>query len=398
MIKRFGDYLVEQEKTIFFTFGRMNPPTSGHEKLLDKLAAAAGRNPYRVYLSQSVDKKKNPLDYTSKIKHARKMFPKHARYIMVNKNVKTFIHALVALYEEGYSNVVMVVGSDRVNEFDILSNKYNNQKGRHGFYNFNSIKVISAGERDPDAEGVEGMSASKMRDAASNNDFTAFSQGLPRSVNNSAARKIFNDVRNGMGLKEQSDFIRHVQLEKVSDTREAFVEGKLFELGDEVMIKETSEVGTLTVMGANYVIVEMHDGKRYRKWIDDVVLVDGLEESVEPHPEVVKAYKKTLDAEDKAGDYNHRANKARVTRAANHLGKKIKQHHPDLDMKGKIALRTHLQNMKEGCQPEWGTPESTAKAKAMTPGEKSNDINSTNRIKNVNRAKQAISRLKNGKK
>jgi hypothetical protein len=221
MINRFTDYLVEEEKIVYFTFGRMNPPTIGHEKLLNKLASTSRGMPYRVYLSQSQDAKKNPLNYKTKVKYARKMFPKHARQIMMENKVKTVFDALVKLYDEGFRNVVMVVGSDRVNEFDILLNKYNGSKGRHGFYNFQKINVISAGERDPDAEGATGMSASKMRAAAAEDDFPMFAQGLPKSIKNVDAKSIYNDVRKGMGLKEQKQFKNHVQLESVSEVREA---------------------------------------------------------------------------------------------------------------------------------------------------------------------------------
>ena len=175
MISSFKNFLIEEEKTVYFTFGRMNPPTIGHEKLLNALSSKAAKNPYRVFVSQSQDKKKNPLSYKDKVKVIRKMFPKHARSIMMNTKVKTAIDAAVQLFNEGYVNLVMVVGSDRVRDFDILLNRYNGEKARHGFYKFNKITVVSAGERDPDAEGVEGMSASKMRDAALSGDFTQFS-------------------------------------------------------------------------------------------------------------------------------------------------------------------------------------------------------------------------------
>ena len=200
MINSFTQYLVEEEKVVYFTFGRMNPPTIGHGKLLDKLASMSGRNPYKVYVSQSIDAKKNPLSYTDKVKHVRKMFPKHARQIMINRNVKTAIDAAVELYDQGFRKIVMIVGADRIREFDVLLNKYNGKEARHGFYNFKDIKVVSAGERDPDAEGIEGMSASKMRGFASENDFTSFSQGLPNTMSNRDAKKLFNDVRKGMGL------------------------------------------------------------------------------------------------------------------------------------------------------------------------------------------------------
>lgn len=284
----FKNYLVEEEKTIFFTFGRMNPPTIGHEKLLKKLATKAGKNPYRVYLSQSQDAKKNPLSYVDKVKIARKMFPKYARQILADKKIKTVFDVMVKLNNEGYKRVVMVVGSDRVNEFDVLMNKYNGVKGRHGLYKFESIKIISAGERDPDADGAEGMSASKMRAAAKDDDFTAFSQGLPKSLGNSEAKKVYNAVRKGMGLKEQTEYTKHVQLEKVSETREAFVEG-MYQPGDKVVIKESEEIATVIHRGANYLIVES-DGKEYRKWLDAVEM---LEKTTSPQDPDIKDRKGT---------------------------------------------------------------------------------------------------------
>ena len=278
MINSFSQYLVEEERVVYFTFGRMNPPTTGHGKLLDVLSKKAGRNPYRIYLSQTADKKKNPLSYSDKVKHVRKMFPKHARSVMINKKVRTAIEAAVTLYDEGFRKAVFIVGSDRVRNFDILLNKYNGKKAVHGFYNFKSIEVISAGERDPDADDVSGMSASKQRDNATKNDFTSFAQGLPRSMSNNDSRRLFNDVRKGMGLKEQSDFKRHVQLDSVSETREKFVSGNLFELGESVIIKKTDEVGTITVLGSNYVIVETADRKT-RQWLD---AVEKIEEEYSP--------------------------------------------------------------------------------------------------------------------
>jgi len=306
MINKFSQFLVEEEKVVYFTFGRMNPPTIGHGKLLDVLAAKAGRNPHKVFLSQSQDSKKNPLSYSDKIKSVRKMFPKHARNIMVSKNVKTAMDILPTLYDQGFRKVAMVVGSDRVIEFQTLLNKYNGKEARHGFYNFMDIKVISAGERDPDAEGVEGMSASKQRQNAAENDFTTFSQGLPAAMNTKDARSMFNAVRKGMGLKEEKNFKNHVALESVSAQREAFIAGTLFGLGDSVVIKETQEVCNVVVLGSNYVIVERADGMRFRKWVDAIEKIDVSEAKTD------RWYKE---------------------------------------------------------QPEWGTPESTKKAKEMTPAQ-----------------------------
>ena len=271
MINSFKSFLIEEERTVYFTFGRMNPPTIGHEKLMTKLSEKSGKNPYRVYLSHSQDAKKNPLSFNEKVKYSRKMFPKHARQIMSDMKVKTVFDAATKLYNEGFKKVAMVVGSDRINEFNALINKYNGKKGRHGFYNFENINVISAGERDPDADGAKGMSASKMRQAVMEKDFTSFSQGLPRSVSNSEAKKLYNSVRSGMGLKEQKEFKNHVSLAKVSDRREEYVEGKILNAGDKVIIKENNKNGVVISRGSNYVIVES-EGKQRRYWLDAVEL------------------------------------------------------------------------------------------------------------------------------
>ena len=179
-MKKFNQLLTEAKETIVFTFGRFNPPTTGHEKLIKKVASVAGSNPFRIYPSHTNNPKKDPLPHALKVAYMRKMFKKYGNSIIADKTAKTGIDIAVKLYDEGFKNLVMVVGSDRVQEFQKLLNQYNGVKGkRHGFYEFDSIKVVSAGERDPDAEGVEGMSASKMRAAAADGDKDAFLTGLP---------------------------------------------------------------------------------------------------------------------------------------------------------------------------------------------------------------------------
>ena len=273
MIKNFSQYLTEEEKEVYFTFGRMNPPTIGHGKVMDTLATKSGKADYKVYVSQSQNPKKDPLTYNQKVKHIRKMFPKHARNVMMDKKIKNVFDVAASLYSSGYRNITMVVGEDRIIEFKTLLNKYNNVKARHGFYNFKRINIVSAGARDPDAEGVEGMSASKQRANASANDFVSFSQGVPRTMSNKDARSLFNDVRKGMGLSEERSFKNHIELSPVSETREQYVQGNLYQVGDSVVIKESEELGVVSFLGSNYVIVECGE-KKYRKWLDAVELVE----------------------------------------------------------------------------------------------------------------------------
>ena len=291
MINSFKHYLIEEEKTAFFTFGRMNPPTTGHEKLMNELSKKSGKNPYRVYLSQSTDKKKNPLDFKYKVKTVRKFFPKHARSVMLDKKVKNVFDAVTEMYNDGFKNITMVVGSDRINEFNTLLKKYNGVKGRHGLYNFNKINVISAGDRDPDADDISGMSASKMRSLANEGNFTQFSQGLPRNVSNADAKKVYNEVRKGMGLKEQIDYFNKLHFEPVSEKREAYVKGNLFNIGDHVTVMGSDELASVTSLGTNYVIVES-GGKLYRKWLSDIELLEKKKEApkkVKQDPDVKKA-------------------------------------------------------------------------------------------------------------
>tara|TARA_X000000950_G_C13906310_1_gene656997 strand:- start:2142 stop:3521 length:1380 start_codon:yes stop_codon:yes gene_type:complete len=270
-IKSFSDFLTESTKDVTFTFGRYNPPTIGHEVLFDAVKKQARSGAYRIYTSKSQDKKKNPLEFKEKIKYVRKLFPKHARAVMGDKNIRTVFDIVNVLYEQGFTKVTMVVGSDRVVEFNALLDKYNGVKGRHGFYNFEQINVVSAGNRDPDLDGAAGMSASKLRELAQQNDLANFAKGLPSGFKDASG--LFNAVRKGMGLTESRSFRQHIELPPVSQTREEYIEGSLFKVGDLVRIKENNEKGRIIVCGSNYLMVES-EGIRKRCWLDSVELVE----------------------------------------------------------------------------------------------------------------------------
>lgn len=178
-----------------FTFGRFNPPTIGHEKLILAVAKQAGRDDYFIFPSHSQDKKKNPLSSDNKVKYMRMMFPNHSNNIILDTSIKTPIHVLQHL-QGTYENVTMVVGSDRVPSFTGMLTKYNGIE-----YTFRNIDVVSAGERDPDADGAAGMSASKMRDAAKNLKTRDFMTGIPDTVSVQQKINLMNEVRKGMGIK-----------------------------------------------------------------------------------------------------------------------------------------------------------------------------------------------------
>ena len=217
-----------------------------------------------VYASHSNDPKKNPLPHAKKIAYMRAMFPKYKRNILSDKDRNVFEIA-TSLYNKGYRSVVMVVGSDRVNEFTSLLNKYNDVKGRHGYYNFNNIEVVSAGERDPDAEGVEGMSASKMRAAAVEGDYDTFKLGLPGSFKHGL--KLFKDIRSNMGVREERDMGEMTEYEEL---RDAYLVGKIWNIGD--LVEANGVEGNVVNRGTNYLSFCDRDGKVHKAWLHDIAV------------------------------------------------------------------------------------------------------------------------------
>ena len=267
-MKRFKELMEKAGDTAVFTFGRFNPPTTGHEKLIEAVANQQSKNAgskMYIYASQSNDPQKNPLPYSKKIAYMRKMFKKYARSIVAGKP-RTAIEVAVELHDKGHRAIVMVVGSDRVQEFEKILNEYNGVTGkRHGYYGFDNIEVISAGERDPDAEGVEGMSASKMRVAAADGDFKSFEMGLPSSF--SQRKELYRDVRKGMGMREERDMGDMTDKEHL---RDLYLTGKIWNAGD--IIEARGIKGEIIRKGANYVSFADDDGKVHKCWIHEIQL------------------------------------------------------------------------------------------------------------------------------
>lgn len=208
-MKSFLELYEEKEKTqkpVVMAFGRMNPPTTGHLKLIDKVKHEADKQgaKHTVIVSHSQDSKKNPLSGEQKVKHLKKYSP-GTHFESSSKDEPTILHHASRLYAKGHDKLTVVAGSDRVKEMHDLLHKYNGVKGRHGHFNFKKINVVSAGHRDPDAEGAEGMSGTKMREHAKNKDFSSFRQGVPHHVSDEHAKELMHDVRKGMGLNESVD-------------------------------------------------------------------------------------------------------------------------------------------------------------------------------------------------
>ena len=198
-MKSFKDIVEIKSQTAVFAFGRFNPPTAGHLKLAMKVKQVAGSDDGFIYTSHSQDSKKNPLDYRTKTKFMKLLF-RPAKVTVSTSNSRTVFDVVVDLYDRGYRSIKMVAGSDRIKEFEGLLTKYNGVKGRHGFYNFKNIQVVSAGERDPDAEGIAGMSASKMRAMAFDGDEKGFISALPKTFRQ--GKQLYRAVRKGMALTE----------------------------------------------------------------------------------------------------------------------------------------------------------------------------------------------------
>ncbi|ADO97892.1 cytitidyltransferase [Synechococcus phage S-SSM5] len=270
-----GEGKVDQG-AISITFGRFNPPTVGHEKLLSKVAkeAKSSGGEYRIYPSRSEDPKKNPLDAGTKIKFMRLAYPDHANAIIDNDDMRTIFDVLSALDEDGYSSVNIVVGGDRVSEFNSLAQKYNGD-----LYTFDEIKVTSAGGRDPDAEGVEGMSASKMRKAAVEDDFDSFDKGIPKALSKKDREALYLTLRQSMQVQESLDdfaeasyFVYEIapKLDPIG-LREAYFDGGMFEVGTFVENVNTGVVGKVVSRGANYVIYVDESDNIFRSWLKDLV-------------------------------------------------------------------------------------------------------------------------------
>ena len=186
-------------KKAVLAFGRLNPPTIGHSKLVDQIKKHEGD--HYLFLSQTQKPKTDPLDFATKLKFAKQFFP---GINIGHQSVRTPVQALEKLQSLGYTDLIFVAGSDRADGFQKLFDTYNGQPDKTGKipFKFNTLKVVSAGERDPDADGAEGMSASKMRQAAVQGNLKAFAQGVP---NTKLAQAMYDAVRNGMGIKDRAD-------------------------------------------------------------------------------------------------------------------------------------------------------------------------------------------------
>ena len=332
-IEGFSKFLEAKQKTVVFSFGRFNPPTTGHQKLLQKIIQTAkqmGGQP-KLYVSYSQDLKKNPLTAKQKIAYIKKMFPKEAGLLELkdNTSIKNAIDVATELNGK-YDKLVMVVGSDRVRDFKALLNKYNGVESRHGLYKYQDIQIVSAGERDPDAEGVAGMSASKMRAAAASGDYESFSLGLPSTFKQ--GEKLFKDIRLGMNVKEQlKPFKPIVEMSNMELVREQYFQNLIYNIGDWVKDTKTEIIGEVVKRGTNYLTIVQEDFTLHKVWLEDT---ESMEEQHKKLPKAIN-FLKNRNLWEKV----HRENRISA-------GEKEDSH-----------------------KKEWGTKELTNRCKRITPGE-----------------------------
>ena len=259
----------EDKGTLTIAFGRFNPPTTGHEKLLDTVANVADNGEYRIYPSRSNDPKKNPLDPDTKISMMRRMYPKHGERIVNDAGSKTIFDVLKQAHADGYSGVNIVVGSDRQAEFQKLATKYNGD-----LYDFKNLNIVSAGERDPDAEDVTGMSASKLRKAAAEGDFETFRKGTPKSLDDKEARKFFMTLRKSMKVEEGFSIWEIAPKEDMASLRESYVNNEIYCEGEVVENLNTGLIGKIIRRGTNYLICVTEDNLMFKSWIKDLNKID----------------------------------------------------------------------------------------------------------------------------
>ena len=267
--------------TLTVAFGRFNPPHAGHLQLMDTAAAAAAEeeSDYLIVPSRSNDPKKNPLDADTKVAFMRGMFPLHSSRIQNDVNTRTIFDVLKKAHNDGYANVRIVGGADRVKEFDKLANNYNGT-----LYQFDNVEVLSAGDRDPDADGVEGMSASRLRLAASENDFRTFKSAMPEGMRPKDARELFNTVRASMGINEEWGIWEMAPKFDQQTLRENYVSKAIFKIGEVVENLNTGLIGKIVRRGANHLICVTEDNIMFKSWIRDVneSVVNGTEKGGVP--------------------------------------------------------------------------------------------------------------------
>jgi hypothetical protein len=300
-MKAYSQFLKElPSKKIVFAFGRFQPPTTGHELLVravERLASTHNAS-HVIYASRTQDKTKNPLPVDRKVYYLKRMFPT-AKFMAAGPSTRTFIEVAKELNKK-YKDIIMVAGSDRVVEYTKLLNQYNGKE-----FNFNTIQVVSAGERDPDSDDATGMSGTKMREAAKKGDFDTFKKGLPTTLTTMDGRRLMNEIRQAMGL----DVVKE-QVTVTDWLRESYHRGEIFKVGQ--IVESNGERYEILDRGSNYLTVVDTSGNTHRKWLHNVTVVEDYQETEDTsdfsyknykpqnikHPQVIAAFSRLTSRDD----------------------------------------------------------------------------------------------------
>lgn len=271
MKRSFRQFIQSRGKEAVFTFGKFNPPGAVHEKILRKMASISEANNYFIFLSKKVDEATDPLEYGSKVRQLRKVYPSHGRSVINDTSIGSVLESAAHIHQKGYSNITMVTSSERVVEYQTILDKNNGKMGRHGYYVFENISVIPC-DNFLTEKNIKEASAS-MLEHIENSDLGEFSRCLPKDCPMDVVSELFHELRFAMGFEEKSSGL-HISLEPVSEERERYVAGDLYCLGDIVESVKTEDKYKIAWLGSNYLVVENDLGDKKRMWLTDVRLIE----------------------------------------------------------------------------------------------------------------------------
>ena len=351
-------------KSFAFTFGRFNPPTIGHEKLIRKVASQG--MDFKIFLSRSQDTVKNPLSPSDKLKYMTKIFKSYASNIMVMPS-NMVLELATKIYNMGYRAITMVVGSDRVREFENILKKYNDEKNRHGYYNFDKINVVSAGERDPDEEGVTGMSASKLRDYVKRGDFKNFKRGVPGNLSDNEIKQLFFDIRKGMGLttfvgdtEDESAWdayggtdmkpIASLETFEAQQVRDLYIREMIFNIGEQAHNCKSDIKGKVIRRGTNYIVLEDTNNNLHKSWIWDCVPISANKEVI------VREYNLDIDYGFKAVSIKEDTKLPQDRDVKKEPGTQPKKYYKDLSKSDKEKRAAHFRSQDTSKGPYTPAP------------------------------------------
>jgi hypothetical protein len=272
---------------------RFNPPTKEHKQLFTAAERVSLGGMIRIYPSRSEDSKQNPLNPDKKINYMMKMFPEISEIIVNNPDIKTIFDVLLAANEEGYSNINIVVGSDRLSEIQSLANKHNGQ-----MYQFDDINVIPTGTFDAEKNST-GISSGMLRKTAADNNYRDFKRGMPKTIKDSDVKRLFNDLRKAMGFSQSTN--ENYNLWEIApdldykNLRENYIKNKIFNINDIIENLNTGLCGKVIRRGTNYLICVTENNLMFKSWIKDVVEKRVLEN---PSKDLKKLAKKAVDRQD----------------------------------------------------------------------------------------------------